>query len=221
MAYDFEKRYNKPIVCKVVQPVYPELVQISKVVQEREKLLKKSISQKCDQALQQLKIDYEANLSTRDVNLVLELMNFELNIYQRAELNATITKAQSFKIKSLKDWIFKNRNFILCKVIGPTARTTSLETKLPAIKDRSRLIGRIHTNADYIRLAKKNKEISSKFTKELDELYNANVKIKEDIKGKKVLERLNRSMKEQQRSFVKNVELLSLIKKYSTHMGKL
>lgn len=225
MAFDFERRYNKPIVCKVVQPVCAELVQISKVAEEREKELKKSISKKCDQLLQQLNIDYDSDLSIRDVNLMLELMGIELNMYQRAELNVTITRAHSYKIKSFKDWMFKNRNFILCKLVGKSSedlhKTKASNLTLPAINNRSRSTTRVQTNVDYTKLLKKHKEIKVKFTQELEKLYNENKKMKRDPKGKKVLERLNKSMKEQKRTFAKNAELLSLIQKYSTQMNLL
>eukprot|EP00826_Nyctotherus_ovalis_P043884 TRINITY_DN4681_c0_g2_i1.p1 TRINITY_DN4681_c0_g2~~TRINITY_DN4681_c0_g2_i1.p1 ORF type:complete len:159 (+),score=42.53 TRINITY_DN4681_c0_g2_i1:209-685(+) len=158
---------------------------------------------------------------------MLELMGLELNIYQRAELNAMIAKSREFKVNALKLWLFKNRNFILCRLAGKDLKKRAespgeKESTLPGIKDRSRSTGRVHANphSDYYKLAKRNKEIMQGFTQQIENLYKRSEDAVQVSRVKKILERLNKTMKEQRNTYAKNIELLSLIRKYSNEMNQ-
>ena len=99
---------------------------ISKTAIDRKKTLNKVLQKRVDGIVDKLDFNPDAQLTKREVYLVLDLLGIELNCYQRSELEANVNEISSnkiscFNVQSLKNWIMRNRNFIVCKVIGVNA----------------------------------------------------------------------------------------------------
>ena len=109
--------FNPQIKDNYKYPNYSEFDRISKIAKARKKETWTLIGKKCDQIMEQFGIESESKLSKRDAHLILDIIGIELNQYQKIEFDQLMARSHCFTGESLKYWIFKNRNFLLCKVI--------------------------------------------------------------------------------------------------------
>ena len=212
-----------------------ELSCISKVAEQRKKDLDKALQKKMDAIIDELGIDHDKTLTKREVILILELLGIELNGYQKTELEVAVERAHRFQSQSLKAWIMKHRNFVTCKVlVGQVKEAKDIaeekkdETILPEIKtskhskscEKSTFLRKAGIDS-YIQLIKRNKDIKIKFEKMVENAANE-YKTRSGTKGRsygnKVKQRLFNSIREHKRSFIRNVELLSLMQKNCCQM---
>ena len=214
---------NKPEVLinhdeiEYIQPECPELELISKLAQKRKKQIKTALDTKCDKIMDQLGLDFDKNLTKKDVSMILDILNIELNSYQKAELYSTIERSHRFNSRSLKLWILKNRNFILCKVVnkygsdkqivnGFTTNdvTEKEDISLPPISPNK--LPKSKPVACKSKLVMKPKKQSVS-------VCERNNRLKEHELEKRTIERLNSSIKKQKAAFSQNLKLLKSIRR--------
>ena len=90
--------------------------------------------------MDKLNIDEERKLTKHEVKLILEILRFELNEYQRNDLEVLIERSHCFNIKSLKAWVSKNRKFILhynTNIKDATNKTAFVTGELSSQKNKT------------------------------------------------------------------------------------
>ena len=220
-----------------------ELERISMVAEQRRKRLNQVLQEKIGAVIDELGIDAERKLTKREAALILEILGIELNIYQKIELEITVDRSHTFNSQSLKGWIMKYRNFVMCKIVDKKSNepidTTEekeiverkgRESVLPDIKAskhsqlsrRSCIRERVSMDS-YMELIKRNKNMKVRFGKALGNVVNS-YKARSGSKGESyrntVKKRINNSTQEYKRSFIRNVELLSLMQKNCGQMQR-
>ena len=227
-----------------------EFNKISHVAQVREQRLKETIDEKCDKIAEELNINTKGKLGKREVKHIIEVLGFDLNAYQKSELESTVERAHFFNLKSLKNWVAKNRHFILCRVVNSEDSKSYKNNKeefpnkkyfkmnrtignpLPSIKRNRRTLSQYQVPKvvdnvilkSYVDCLKQNEENKRRYKEQLEDALDA-YKLRNREKGieyeKKVMERLNKSLRDHQESYIKNMELLSFMKQNCQQMTKI
>ena len=86
---------------------------LAQKAKEREIKMRKILDKKYEKSVEELGLNPDNKLTKADARLLLELLGLELNEYQKNELDATLDRVRGFNCSKLKNWIIKNRNFIL------------------------------------------------------------------------------------------------------------
>ena len=183
---------------------------LSNILKERLKHIKKFISNKFESIIEQLNLNKNKGLTRKHVKLILDILNIELTPYQKAELYSQVERTHHFSVNALKCWILRNQSFILCKAVGSK------------IISKKKLL--IKTDSSTLPLINQSTYIQKNNYKSFTELIHKNNTLlfkKENIYdrakdrdlSKRILERINNSIKEQQMEYKRNMKLLMLMKR--------
>eukprot|EP00826_Nyctotherus_ovalis_P013059 TRINITY_DN13495_c0_g2_i2.p1 TRINITY_DN13495_c0_g2~~TRINITY_DN13495_c0_g2_i2.p1 ORF type:complete len:254 (-),score=26.05 TRINITY_DN13495_c0_g2_i2:11-772(-) len=210
-----------------------ELNRIAQRVKLRREYMKDTLDYECKEIASKLKFN-STSLSKGEAGMIASMLGFELNEYQKAELERTVTRARSFSIQQLKAWLLKSSPFLLRKQSTqgqPIPKAVNKSLMLPRIRRSTWRLSQHEEDTDKPDLSNcmetiaKHSKLKRDFQKRLQDALEMR-RWNSGMQGMKysetVRQRLSRVVREKKEDFVRNVHLLALMQKncYQMHRFK-
>ena len=180
--------------------------------------LKSSLEYEYDCILEELKIDPESKLTQNNIRRIIEILGLELSSYQRSELNNVVSRAHYFNGNSLKQWLSKNKSFILSKyakiTLKPYKDEKRIGSKIKISLNKSLndiVLPKIRINSQINLHDRKSFKNNIFIDKRMRNFTNS--KTDESNYCKRIEEKFGKYLRNQQESFKDNMEWIAFIRK--------